>query len=146
MWVEVERLAEQERLTILLTTHYLEEADQLAQRVAIVSRGEVVAQGRPEELKRELAGEAVILELEDGRGDEAEEVVRALAGADETSVDGRVLRTRVPNGAQAIPGILSALEGRGIRVASVTAHRPSLDDVYLHYTGRAFADEDEAVA
>jgi ABC-2 type transport system ATP-binding protein len=146
MWVEVERLAAQERLTILLTTHYLEEADRLAQRVAIVSRGEVVAQGRPEELKRELAGEAVTLELEDGRGDEAQEVVRTLAGADETSLDGRVLRTRVPNGAQAIPGILSALEGRGIRVASVTAHRPSLDDVYLHYTGRAFADEDEAAA
>ena len=49
----------------------------------------------------------------------------------------------MPNGAQAIPGILSALEGRGIRVSSVTAHRPSLDDVYLHYTGRAFSHEDK---
>ena len=146
MWVEVQRLAAQERLTILLTTHYLEEADRLAERVAIVSRGAVVAEGRPEELKRGLRGEAVTLELEDGQAAEAEQIVRALAGAQETSVDGRLLRTRVPNGAQAIPGILSALEGRGIRVSSVTAHRPSLDDVYLHYTGRAFADEDEAAA
>jgi ABC-2 type transport system ATP-binding protein len=146
MWVEVQRLAAQERLTILLTTHYLEEADQLAERVAIVSRGAVVAQGRPEELKRDLRGEAVTLELEDGRATEAEAIVGQLAGADATTVDGRVLRTRVPNGAQAIPGILSALEGSGIRVASVTTHRPSLDDVYLHYTGRAFADEDEAAA
>ena len=114
--------------------------------MAIVSRGAIVAEGRPEELKRGLRGEAVTLELEDGQAGEAERIVRALVGAEETSVDGRMLRTRVPNGAQAIPGILSALEGRGIRVTSVMAHRPSLDDVYLHYTGRAFVDEDEAAA
>jgi ABC-2 type transport system ATP-binding protein len=144
MWVEVQRLAEQEHLTILLTTHYLEEADQLAERVAILSRGAVVAEGRPDELKRGLSGEAVTLELEDGQAGGAREIVQALAGADETSVDGRILRTRVPNGAQAIPAILSALEGGGVRVSSVTTHRPSLDDVYLHYTGRAFADEHAA--
>jgi len=142
MWVEVQRLAEQERLTILLTTHYLEEADQLAERVAIVSRGAIVAEGRPEELKRGLRGEAVTLELEDGRADEAERIVHALAGAEETSVDGRLLRTRVPNGAQAIPVILSTLDGSGFPVAAVTTSRPSLDDVYLHYTGRDFASED----
>jgi ABC-2 type transport system ATP-binding protein len=144
MWVEVQRLAEQEQLTILLTTHYLEEADQLAERVAILSRGAVVAEGRPDELKRGLSGEAVTLELEDGQAGAAREIVQTLAGADETNLDGRILRTRVPNGAQAIPAILSALEGGGIRVASVTTHRPSLDDVYLHYTGRAFADEHAA--
>ena len=142
MWVEVERLAEQERLTILLTTHYLEEADRLAERVAIVSRGEIVVEGPPEKLKRDLRGEAVTVELADGRADEAAGIVDALAGATETTVDGRLLRTRVPNGAQAVPAILSALEGSGIRVESVTTHRPSLDDVYLHYTGREFAAED----
>src|SRR5256886_7637798 len=68
MWVEVQRLAEQERLTILLTTHYLEEADRLAERVAIVSRGEVVVQGTPEELKRGLRGEAVTVQPAAGRG------------------------------------------------------------------------------
>ena len=144
MWVEVERLAEQERLTILLTTHYLEEADRLAERVAIVSRGEIVVQGTPEELKRGLHGEAVTVELADGRGEDAAAIVSALDGAAETSLEGRLLRTRVPNGAQAVPAILSALEARGVRVASVTTHRPSLDDVYLHYTGREFAAEDVA--
>jgi ABC-2 type transport system ATP-binding protein len=142
MWVEVERLAEQERLTILLTTHYLEEADRLAERVAIVSRGEIVVEGPPEKLKRDLRGEAVTVELADGRADEAAGIVGALDGATETTVDGRLLRTRVPNGAQAVPAILSALEGSGVRVESVTTHRPSLDDVYLHYTGREFATED----
>jgi len=145
MWVEVERLAEQERLTILLTTHYLEEADRLAERVAIVSRGEIVVEGRPDELKRGLRGEAVTVELADGQGEAAAAIVGGLDGASETTVDGRLLRTRVPNGAQAVPAILSALEGRGVHVESVTTHRPSLDDVYLHYTGREFAAEDVAV-
>ena len=134
--MEVRRLAEQERLTILLTTHYLEEADRLAERVAIVSRGEIVVQGSPDELKRGLHGEAVTVELADGQGAEAAAVVAGLGGARETTVDGRLLRTRVPNGAQAVPAILSALEGNGVRVESLTTHRPSLDDVYLHYTGR----------
>ena len=145
MWVEVQRLADQERLTILLTTHYLEEADRLAERVAIVSRGEIVVEGPPEELKRGLRGEAVTVELADGQGEEAVAVVAALDGASETTVDGRLLRTRVPNGAQAVPSILSALEAKGIGVEAVTSHRPSLDDVYLHYTGREFAAEHEAV-
>ena len=145
MWVEVERLARQESLTILLTTHYLEEADRLAERVAIVSRGRIVVQGRPEDLKAGLRGESVSVELRetDGRLTEALQVVRKLDGADEVHLEGKIVRARVPNGAQAIPMILSALDGQGFPVVSVTTARPSLDDVYLHYTGRDFAAEDE---
>jgi ABC-2 type transport system ATP-binding protein len=144
LWVEVERLAEQESLTILLTTHYLEEADRLAERVAIVSRGKVVVEGTPSELKANLRGELVTVELVDvnGRMDEAASIVLALEGAHDVGVDGQLLRTRVPNGAEAIPTILSALDGSGLQVASVTTARPSLDDVYLHYTGRDFTAED----
>ena len=143
MWVEVERLAEQESLTILLTTHYLEEADRLAERVAIVSQGKVVAQGTPDDLKRDLEGESVTVELQeaDGRLAEAERVMAGIAG--NAVVDGQHVRVRVPNGAQAIPTILGALDDAGVAVASVTTARPSLDDVYLHYTGRAFSDEDK---
>ena len=146
MWVEVERLAAQESLTILLTTHYLEEADRLAERVAIVSRGKIVVEGTPEELKANLRGELVTVELVDldGRLGEAVGIVAALDGASEVSGDGQNVRARVPNGAQAIPTILSTLDGRGFDVASVTTARPSLDDVYLHYTGRDFATEDQA--
>jgi len=144
MWDELERLAEGESLTILLTTHYMEEADQLADRLAIVSRGRVVVEGTPEELKRSLRGEAVEVELSDGRAADAEAVVAALADVHEASSEGRKLRSRVTSGARAIPSILSALEAKGIGVEAVTTHRPSLDDVYLHYTGREFAAEDEA--
>jgi len=143
--VEVERLAHEERLTILLTTHYLEEADRLAERVAIVSRGRIVVEGRPDELKAGLEGELVTVELEetDGRLVEAEKVVRAAVGAREVHVEDRFVRARVPNGAHAIPVILSALDERGHPAAAVTTSRPSLDDVYLHYTGRDFAKEDQ---
>ena len=143
MWEELERLAEGESLTILLTTHYMEEADELADRLAIVSRGRVVVEGTPEQLKQSLRGEAVEVELADGRADQAEGVVAALEGVLEASIEGRRLRSRVASGARAIPFILSALEAKGIGVESVTTHRPSLDDVYLHYTGREFAAEDE---
>jgi ABC-2 type transport system ATP-binding protein len=145
LWVEVERLAEQENLTLLLTTHYLEEADRLAERVAIVSRGKVVVEGAPDELKANLRGELVTVELAEtnGHAEDAAGAVRDIANATEVACDGRLLRARVPNGAQAIPTILSTLEGRGFGVASVTTARPSLDDVYLHYTGRDFATEDE---
>src|SRR3954463_11791840 len=139
LWLEVERLARSQGLTILLPPHYLEGADRLAERVAIVSRGQVVVEGRPDELKQGLQGESVAVELENGRAPEAAEVVARHAGAHETLVEGHVVRTRVPNGAQAIPALLSALEAQGIPVASVTTSRPSLDDVYLHYTGRDFA-------
>ena len=144
MWEELERLARRESLTVLLTTHYLEEADRLADRLAIVSRGKVVVEGTPETLKRELRGDAVTVELSDGRTEDAEAVVRALAGVHETAADGGQLRARVENGGRAVPGILSALESRNIPVASVTVARPSLDDVYLHFTGRDFRREDEA--
>jgi ABC-2 type transport system ATP-binding protein len=148
MWVEVERLAKEQSLTILLTTHYLEEADRLAERVAIVSRGQVVVEGAPDELKAGLRGDSVTVELGDvdGRVDAAAEIVRRIEGASEVTVEERHVRTRVPNGAQAIPAILSALDSSGFPVAAVTTARPSLDDVYLHYTGREFSSEDEVGA
>ena len=144
MWEELAVLAREELLTILLTTHYLEEADALTHRLAIVSRGRVVVEGTAEELKRGLEGEAVVVELADGAVGDAASVVRALADVHEVSADGRLLRSRVGNGARAVPMILAALDQRGIPVESVTMHRPSLDDVYLHYTGRDFRAEDEA--
>ena len=143
MWEELERLAGQEKLTILLTTHYLEEADHLARRIAIVSRGKVAVEGTPEALKRGLLGDSVTVELENGRIDEAARIVTELGAVEEAVPDGRHLRARVEHGGRSVPGILSALEAEGITVASVTVARPSLDDVYLHFTGRDFRAEDE---
>ncbi len=146
LWEEVERLAAQETLTILLTTHYLEEADRLAARLAIVSHGLVVVEGTPDDLKRALHGDAVTVELANGQPEQAAALVAELAAVHETTVDGRHVRARVEHGGQAVPAILSALESGGIAVSSVTIARPSLDDVYLHHTGRDFRSEDEAAS
>ncbi|HEY0760318.1 MAG TPA: ATP-binding cassette domain-containing protein [Acidisarcina sp.] len=139
MWDEVARLAS-EGLTVLLTTHYLEEADRLASRVAIVDRGKVVVEGTPEQLKGELFGDAVQIDLlelaTDGR---AGEVLGRLEGISEVSIQGPSIRARAQLGATAVPSMLAALESSGLRVASVRVNRPSLDDVYLRYTGRSFS-------
>jgi ABC-2 type transport system ATP-binding protein len=144
MWEEVSRLAEAETLTILLTTHYLEEADQLADRLAIVSQGKIVVEGTPAELKTGLRGDAVHAELENGAIDEAQRVLAGVGARPEQVLDGRTIISRVENGGRALPGIMSALESAGISVASVSLSRPSLDDVYLHFTGRDFTAEDRA--
>ena len=143
MWDELARLAAAESLTILLTTHYLEEVDRLAERVAIMSRGQVIVDGAPDALKRELRGELVSVDL-GGETDGAVPLVEALPGVFSVSVDGRRLHARVERGAEAVPAILGALDGGGVHVAAVTVSRPSLDDVYLHYTGREFSSDDEA--
>jgi ABC-2 type transport system ATP-binding protein len=144
MWEELGRIADREALTILLTTHYLEEADRLANRLAIMSRGVVVAEGTPDSLKRSLEGDSVTVELSDGRVQDARAIIESLDGVREVRAEGRQLRSRVESGARAIPQILSALERSGIAVEAVDSHRPSLDDVYLHYTGRDFSSEHEA--
>jgi ABC-2 type transport system ATP-binding protein len=144
MWDEVSRLARAESLTILLTTHYLEEADELTDRLAIVSQGKVVVEGTSADLKAGLRGDAVHVEIENGAVEEAERVLAGVGAATEQVLDGRTIVSRVENGGRALPGIISALEGAGIDVASVSVSRPSLDDVYLHFTGRDFGAEDRA--
>jgi ABC-2 type transport system ATP-binding protein len=145
LWDEVRRLAQDDGLTILLTTHYLEEADRLAAQIAILDRGRVVAQGSPEVLKSELRGDAIGVEL---REPAPEPVVRdalgGLAGIGEIRLDDRIVHLRVPSGASALPGVLAALDARGVPVASATVARPSLDDVYLRYAGRSFAAADRS--
>ena len=145
MWQEIAHLAAAEGLTILLTTHYLEEADRLAQRLAIVDRGRVVASGTPEQLKGELRGDAIQIELSEARANgDVQHRLGRVEGLHEIALDGRSLRARAASGAVALPAALAALEDADIRVVSATVSRPSLDDVYLRYAGRAFGEADSA--
>jgi ABC-2 type transport system ATP-binding protein len=151
LWREIERLARDELMTILLTTHYMEEADRLASQVAIVDRGRVVVSGAPEALKSDLEGDAIQVELASvGEGDgSALCALGALARVDsvgEVSLDGHILRARARDGGAAVPAVLAALDDHGIRALSVTVARPSLDDVYLRHAGRAFHEFEEVAA
>jgi ABC-2 type transport system ATP-binding protein len=149
IWHEIERLARDELMTILLTTHYMEEADRLASQLAIVDRGRIVVQGTPDELKSELQGDAIQVELVDAHDAAARLALADVSGVGDASLDGRTLHARARDGAAAIPSVLAALDAHGVKAASVTLARPSLDDVYLRHAGRSFhrADaEHEAVA
>ncbi len=143
LWREVRRLAEG-GLTLLLTTHYLEEADHLADRLAIVDKGRIVAEGTPDALKGKLAGDRISLQLALAARSEAarqllaglSEVTGVLADAERPE---RVY-AHVVDGARDLPMVLAALERGGIAVAGVALSRPSLDDVYLNATGHAYRE------
>jgi ABC-2 type transport system ATP-binding protein len=146
MWSEVARLAGDEGLTILLTTHYLEEADRLARRLAIVDQGRIVAEGAPDDLKAELRGDAIVVELEEQpRDGEVRRALANIADLHEVAVEARTLRARADSGARMVPSVLAALESAGVGVAAVTVARPSLDDVYLRHAGKAFCEDDAEV-
>jgi ABC-2 type transport system ATP-binding protein len=140
MWQVIESLAAEHGVTVLLTTHYMEEADRLAARLAIVDRGQIVAEGTPDELKRELRGDAVHVELGAAANGNARAALDRVEGVREVVVEGHSLHARADDGARAVPGVLSALDTHGVAVASVTVARPSLEDVYLRHTGRTFEE------
>jgi ABC-2 type transport system ATP-binding protein len=149
MWLEIERLANEERMTILLTTHYMEEADRLASQLAIVDRGKIVVEGTPRELKSNLHGDAIEVELLDSDSTGARLALDRVDDLIDVRLDGRMLRARAGDGGTAIPAVLSALENHGVRAGSVTVARPSLEQVYLRHAGRAFKEantEDQEVA
>jgi len=143
MWQEIARLAGGEGMTVLLTTHYLEEADRLASQLAIVDRGRVVATGTPDGLKGQLRGDVVQVELPAGA--DAGLVRSVLAGLPEVRdvvVAGRDVSARSDDGAASVPVVLGALQRAGINAASVAVARPSLDDVYLRHTGRRYSESE----
>ncbi len=143
MWQEVARLAGGEGMTVLLTTHYLEEADRLASRLAIVDRGRVVTSGTPDELKGELRGDAVQVELPaDTDPARVRRVLEALPAVRDVVIAGRDVSARSDDGAAAVPVVLAELQRAGVSAASVAVARPSLDDVYLRHTGRRYSESE----
>ena len=148
LWAVLTGLSAQTGTTILVTTHYLEEADKFAAKVAITDRGRIVAEGTSDQLKARLQGDSVLLELGDtGQVEQAEKALAQVPQVRQTTADGALVRARVTDGPRALPAVLAGLEAGAVPVLSVTVARPSLDDVYLHYAGRSFGQaEGSAVA
>jgi ABC-2 type transport system ATP-binding protein len=141
MWDEVRRLRET-GTTVFLTTHYLDEADVLCDRLAIIDHGRIVAEGTGPELKRAVAGDVVTIGI-GTEGSNGELVTRLLAAQpfvrEAGFVDGTV-RLYVDDGEASLPKVLRILDGQGLAPQALALHRPSLDDVFLRQTGRSLRD------
>lgn len=142
LWEHISRLRDELDSTVFLTTHYLEEADALCDRILIIDHGEIVASGTPEELKRRVSGDVVTLTVPDERQTtDAVRIAKGLSTDDEPDVDSATVRFRVTNGAEVLPRLLRELDAASVSLAGVEVHRPTLDDVFLTLTGRTLRDE-----
>jgi ABC-2 type transport system ATP-binding protein len=138
LWTHIRAVRDRDRATILLTTHYLDEADALCDRILIIDHGKIVASGTPTELKRRISGDLVTFEVDDA--DKASALLSARDDARDVTPVERGLRVTVDHGeAQALP-LMRALEEAGIKVGALSIRHPSLDDVFLALTGRSLRD------
>ncbi|HEX4813430.1 MAG TPA: ATP-binding cassette domain-containing protein [Nonomuraea sp.] len=136
IWEHILRLRETYGTTLFLTTHYLEEADDIAERVLIIDNGTIIADGTPEQLKNDLAGDRITLTTS------TEEEARRVAVLNDGTADGATVRLRVAHAAAALPELLRTLDGSGVKVTAAETARPTLDDVFLALTGRSLTNDD----
>ncbi|MDI6902616.1 MAG: ATP-binding cassette domain-containing protein [Methanocellales archaeon] len=141
IWDYIKKLNE-EGVTMILTTHYMDEADHLCDRIAIIDHGNIVALDTPENLKAKIRGDIISLEVGDGH--QMEPLKQSMIKEDfvrDVSLRNNTLRLTVQNGERSIPPILSIAAQSGIKIQSVSLRKPTLDDVFIHHTGRAIREE-----
>ncbi|QYZ78132.1 ATP-binding cassette domain-containing protein [Methanofollis formosanus] len=138
LWAYIEQMNTEEGITIILTTHYMEEADRLCDRVAIIDHGRIVAMDTPENLKAAIGGDIITIDSPD-----AEEAYARIDAAWPGQVERQesTVTVRLRHAEEEIPGIVNLLSAQGVGIRSVSVHTPTLEDVFLHMTGRAMRDE-----
>ncbi|MFI5608673.1 ATP-binding cassette domain-containing protein [Amycolatopsis sp. NPDC051903] len=146
LWDHIRRLRAEHGVTIFLTTHYLDEADALADRLIVIDDGRIVAEGTPDSLKSKVSGDGVVIGVDPSAAIEAADVARRLAGAHDFDVADGTIRFRVPRGDTAMPELLRALDAKDIAMTSMQVTRPTLDDVFLTLTGRTLRDAEQQPA
>jgi ABC-2 type transport system ATP-binding protein len=142
LWQHIRGLREERGTTVFLTTHYLDEADALCDRILVIDAGAIVASGTPDALKSQVGGDVLTVTVEEaGQVGEVARLMAALPGAEQPQVlDTRVV-VRTPLGGPALVRLVRDLDTAGIAVAGVESRRPSLDDVFLGLTGRSLREE-----
>ncbi len=140
MWDHIRRLRDELSMTVFLTTHYLEEADELCDRILVIDHGRIVAEGSPEDLKRQISGDLATIGVA-GDADAACRLLAGRSGIRSASVEDGAVRLTVDDGEQAVIGLIQELEAAGFAPSSLRLTRPSLDDVFLTLTGRSLRDE-----
>jgi len=144
-WRIISDLRKESGMTVFLTTHYLDEADGMCDRIAIIDHGKIAATGTPSELKDRVGGDVVTVRaLGNGAGLEA--ALKALPGVTSVTVQDGSFRVKCPIGETLIPKVVGAATGLGISLAGVSLRRPSLDEVFLEFTGREFREDEGPTA
>jgi len=143
IWDYIEKLNREKRITMILTTHYMDEADKLCDRIAIIDHGKIVALDTPENLKRDVGGDVVILTVPSGTERLKVELERLPFVKSAQSVDS-TLRLSVENGETAIPIFMDVARQEGISVPSIALHEPTLEDIFIKYTGREIRTQEAA--
>jgi len=139
VWEYIRKLKKEHGITIVLTTHYLDEADGLCDRIAIIDRGKIIALDSSAALKNSLGGD--VLSVETTAPEKFESAVKKLGWVKSSKTDDGVVSLRLERGENRIPDLMDVARTQGIHVNSVSLHKPTLDDVFLHYTGRAIREE-----
>ena len=143
VWEEIRRINQELGMTIFLTTQYLDEADQLAHRVGIINHGKIVAEDKPDVLKKSVGSDVILVTLK-GSIEAAVQLCTKLPSVKNVESHGNQLTVSVSNGAQAIGPVAIALNDSGIPIDEITLRTPTLDDVFLHFTGLRLAEEAQA--
>ncbi len=141
LWDHILRMREEYAMTIVLTTHYLDEADSMAERVVVVDNGQVIADDTAEALKTKLAGDRLAVTVATSNLVTIAGLAEKLPGAREVVAVGDELSVRVADGPAALPELISAAQQYGVPVAAAQVHRPTLDDVFLNLTGRSLRED-----
>jgi ABC-2 type transport system ATP-binding protein len=140
LWDHIRSLRAEHGVTVFLTTHYLDEADALCDRILVIDNGQIVASGSPEDLKSRVSGDGVSLEVGRESVPTAAEVATHLPEAHDVTTTENTIHFRVPRGDTALPELLRGLDAQNIQPTSIQVQRPSLNDVFLTLTGRTLRD------
>jgi len=146
IWRYILKMNQEEGVTVVLTTHYMEEADHLCERVAIIDQGKIVALDTPENLKDLIGADIVTLEVDDGIGDEAAEAFSKFEGVEAVDRSGSTLNLSVDRGEARIPEIVLGACRVGVKIRSVSMHEPTLEDVFLKFTGKKIREAESSGA
>jgi ABC-2 type transport system ATP-binding protein len=147
LWEHIRGLRDRRGATVFLTTHYLDEADVLSDRILIIDQGRIVAADTADNLKAQVAGDLVDLEVADPAqlSAAAQRLSAITDGSGDVDVEDRHVRGRVPRAGRSVQGLIRELDRAGIDLESIEVHRPTLDDVFLALTGRSLRDAETQV-
>jgi ABC-2 type transport system ATP-binding protein len=142
VWDFLRKLIEGDSITVFLTTHYMEEAEALCNRVAIIDSGKIIAIGSPDELKSQIPGNDIISLAFENLTEDVVEKIKALTFVHNVNIEGNNLRIYVDNGALNLPQLIDQVKSFGGKIISATVHEQSLEDVFIHYTGKTIREEE----